>query len=140
MSRVSQQWGRVSGTNLWVPILVEADGTQVINITALSYTTDSITCVESLATALDTLAKLTITAGTSQAFASSVAEKHVIVYARPGNTGTIYVGGPNVTNAGGARPGVPLDPGGREIFPVANANVIYVDADVSNDIAYAVAV
>lgn len=54
--------------------------------------------------------------------------------AHPSNSGSIYWGDENVTNASGILMGVPAAAGeGVSDLPVSNSNQIYVSADTAND-------
>lgn len=59
----------------------------------------------------------------------------VLVVAKVTNTGSVYIGGSNVTNASGSRRGIELVQAGMPsvILPVSSTDLIYVNADNAND-------
>lgn len=69
------------------------------------------------------------TAGTSVQL-PDISCREVTISAKKDNTGTIYIGGSTVSNASY---GVYLDAGDSFTKPVANTNLIYIDADENGD-------
>lgn len=74
-------------------------------------------------------------AGTAVTGPNLPTTKGVFVCAPVGNTGDIYIGGAGVTNSSGAQQGIRLVPGGMlpTLVEVANANLIYINADNNGD-------
>ena len=68
-------------------------------------------------------------AGTSEQL-PDISCREVTISAKKDNTGTIYIGGSTVSNASY---GVYLDAGDSFTKPVANTNLIYIDADENGD-------
>jgi len=59
----------------------------------------------------------------------------LIVYADPGNTGTIYLGNDkNVTVTTGTKPGAPLAPGDSLDWPLSQSDKLWVIAATAGDI------
>jgi len=73
--------------------------------------------------------KATVTTAGTRVQLGANAASVVIVRAKPGNTGLIYVGGSGVTAANG----YDLSPGGEVTLNVSNTNLIYVDAATNGD-------
>jgi hypothetical protein len=69
-------------------------------------------------------------AGTRVQLPSAAATKGVMVIAKPGNTGYIYVGSSTVSST---VYGAALAASGGVLLPVANANLLYIDASVSGE-------
>lgn len=70
------------------------------------------------------------TAGTRVQLDATTACSQLIIKAEHSNTGDIYVGDVTVTDA---VYGVRLEPGEQVTLPIANVNMVYVDADVNGE-------
>lgn len=75
------------------------------------------------------------TAGVAKQGVASPSPDGVLVSGRAGNTGTVYIGGPTVTNASGSRQGLPLFQGGMTPirYPASDVSKIFVNADTNGD-------
>lgn len=76
-----------------------------------------------------------LTAGVAVAGPDIATPRGVWVVARQGNTGSVYIGGSNVTNDSGGFRGAELVQTGMNsmLLPVSNLNQIYVNADNAGD-------
>lgn len=74
-------------------------------------------------------------AGTAVQGPTLTATRGVLVVARSDNAGFVYVGGSDVTNAGGTKKGVILSQLGMpsQFIAVDNANKIWLNADTAGD-------
>jgi len=83
---------------------------------------------------LQTLADVTVIAGTAVQCPAAVTKKGVLVSAHQGNTGFIYVGGSTVSNTGGTTSGIEVLMAGQSTWlPVANANMVFINGDTNSD-------
>lgn len=77
--------------------------------------------------------KVTVSAGTAVALASSTSAKWVVITAETDNTGYVVVGGSGVIAALATRQGVPLMAGDSVALPIDNLADVYIDSLVSGD-------
>ena len=79
-------------------------------------------------------AKAVTSAGTAEAIASSGLFNHLVIHAKPGNTGQVYVGGSDVDSStnGGRSPGdtVKCSPNKGHVLDLT---AIYLDVDTSGE-------
>lgn len=117
-----------------------------LNVTIVSPATlpvsGSVTATTPPASSITTGAKVTIAAaGTRQQLANLPATRGVLVQAAFANSalangGFVYVGDVGVTNSSGANPGYFITPTGSYLFPVSNADLLWVDADDTGAVLY----
>lgn len=76
-----------------------------------------------------------LVAGTAVAGIDIATPRGVLVVARSGNKGSVYVGGSNVTKDGGGFRGAELLQAGMPsaALPVSNLNQVYINADNAGD-------
>ena len=77
--------------------------------------------------------KVTVTAGTALALASSTTCKQVIITAETDNTGYVVIGGSTVVAALATRRGTPLNPGDSVAIEIRDRSKVYLDSIVSGD-------
>lgn len=72
-------------------------------------------------------------AGTAVQGSNVPACREIVFVARSTNTGSVYIGGSDVTNNGGTKRGIELVPGGMIKIGALNLNEFWVNADNAND-------
>lgn len=103
--------------------------------TLLSYVANSTTNISGSGS-FNTAPDITVAvAGTAIQGVSVATPKGVLIVARSLNTGSVYVGGSNVTQDGGGARGAELTPAGMPsvVLPISNLNQLWVNADNAGD-------
>jgi hypothetical protein len=79
-------------------------------------------------------AKAVTSAGTAEAIASSGLFNHLVIHAKPGNTGQVYIGGSDVASStnGGLNPGDTVTFSPNKGHPL-DLTDIYLDVDTSGE-------
>tara|TARA_Y100000593_G_scaffold91131_1_gene179155 strand:+ start:101 stop:361 length:261 start_codon:yes stop_codon:yes gene_type:complete len=74
------------------------------------------------------------TAGTAVQLAGHTTSGYLIVQGHPSNAGDVFIGPAGVTNAGGARCGLRLTPGGAPLtLRLGDANNVWAVGEVNGD-------
>lgn len=77
--------------------------------------------------------KVTVSAGTAVALATSTACKRIQIQAKFNNTGIVVVGASTVVAAESTRRGIALNPGDAIELDIDNVNDVYIDSTVSGE-------
>lgn len=158
---VSISGGTVSiGSTVTVTGSVNANITNTVNITgSVSITSGSVTISGSVTVGTITAGNVNVNPGTFtlggqgdasvgvtgtafQLSTTSIPTQVVMLKARSGNSGILYVGKSNVTNTqstAGNRSttaGLQLDPGDMIVFPATNLNAIYINGTAGDGVSY----
>ena len=114
-------------------MLVNLGANNDVDVASIAAGSNLIGKVDHATTGIGDGRKVTVSAGTSVALASSTAAKWVTVTAETDNSGVVVVGGSTVVAALATRRGIPLMAGDSCTLPIDDLADVYIDSTVSGD-------